>query len=102
MQHNHQTRLPCANWGRASSGAWSCIGEVDGRISRPPVVWHRGTSSAGRGEPDHQATTYSIFWYGMVPDVTSRKGLPFFTPTVANPVAVDRKERKSPGMTGFK
>jgi hypothetical protein len=102
MQHNHQPRLPCAKWGRASQVPGPASGKSMGASAAPRWYGIGGTSSAGRGEPDNQATTYSIFWYGMVPDVTSRKGLPFFTPTVANPVAVDRKERKPPGMTGFK
>lgn len=72
---------------------------------RKKFRWHQARytrTAADSPAPDAQAALYSIFWYGMFPDVISRKGLPFFTPTVPNPVAVDKKERKSPGMAGFK
>src|SRR5258708_2354296 len=49
-----------------------------------------------------QAATYSIFSYGMLPHATSTKGRPFFTPTVPKPVAVERKQRKSPFIGGRK
>ena len=45
---------------------------------------------------------YLISLYGIWPKTTSTKGLPLLTPTVPKPVAVDRKQEKSPLIAGLR
>jgi hypothetical protein len=49
-----------------------------------------------------QVLVYLISLYGIEPETTSTNGFPFFTPTVPKPLAVDRKQRKSPLSLGLR
>jgi hypothetical protein len=90
--------------GRDDNFTWEHTPVMPNRIVIPTGVEGPAVSYTVRceGLKAIQAALYSIFLYGIVPEATSRKGLPSFTPTIPNPVAVARKERKSPGITGFK